>query len=182
MAEINTSTEKSGKAGVRKSKKLSTKVDLTPMVDLGFLLITFFIITTKLAEAKAMRVIVPHENGESPVCESCALTIIPTKDDKIFYYLGELGEALEKGRFGLTNYSYDKGIGEIIRKRQASLERIGKLRNDLILIIKPTDDSAYRNLVDVLDEVLINDVTRYAITKISEEELKVLNSQKRGFN
>ncbi len=182
MAEFNTASAMAGKAGVRKSKKLSTEVDLTPMVDLGFLLITFFIITTKLAEAKAMRVIVPTDQGESPVCASCALTLIPTKDDKIFYYIGELNEAMEKGRFGLTNYSYDKGIGEIIRKRQVELERIGKPRNDLLLIIKPTDEAAYQNIVDVLDEVLINAVKRYAITGLSEGELMVLESKNFGFN
>ncbi len=182
MAEINTATDKSAKAGVRKSKKLSTKVDLTPMVDLGFLLITFFIVTTKLAEAKEMRVIVPNESGETPVCASCALTIIPTRDNKVFYYLGELSEAMAKGRFGFTNYSYNNGLGEIIRKRQFDLERIGKPRNDLVLIIKPTYEASYQNLVDVLDEVLINVVTRYTIVNIPDAELAVLKSSNLGFN
>src|ERR1700741_2104519 len=125
MAEINTAPDKSGKAGVRKSKKLSTKVDLTPMVDLGFLLITFFIITTKWSEAKAAELKMPADGPPTEICESCALTVIPNGDGKIFYYHGNLENALRTGKFGITNFDYKNGIGRIIRENRSALMQKG---------------------------------------------------------
>ncbi len=93
MAEIST-TPSEQKAGVRKSKKLSTRVDLTPMVDLGFLLITFFIFTTTLSLPKSMHIVMPAGGPGMPIGNSTALTIIPGADNKMFYYHGELTEAL----------------------------------------------------------------------------------------
>ena len=88
MAEINT-TAQGKNPGVKKSKKLSTRVDLTPMVDLGFLLITFFVFTTNLAEPKALNMLQPAESTDpSPVCESCAFTILLGAHDKLYYFTG----------------------------------------------------------------------------------------------
>jgi len=174
MAEITTSSSEK-KSGVHRLKKQSTRVDLTPMVDLGFLLITFFVFTTSMSEPKAMKLVMPKgESVDMPVGESTALTIIPMENNKIFYYHGEPNKALERNQFGVTNYSLTDGIGAIIRQKQNVLEQMGKRSTDLILIIKPADGSTIGNTIDVLDEVLINTVTRYALTDLTEDEKKLL--------
>lgn len=171
MAEINTAAAQGHLPGVAKSKKLSTRVDLTPMVDLGFLLITFFIFTTNMSKPTAMKLIMPKEGPDMPIGESAALTICPIAGDKVFYYHGNLEEALVNHQYGFTSYSIKGGIGTVIREKQAAMDLAGKKRNDLMLIIKPGDMSSYRNTVDLLDEVMINAITHYAIVDISKEDI-----------
>src|SRR5436190_371264 len=96
MAEMDTSSSGGHKKGpgVKKGKKLSTRIDLTPMVDLGFLLITFFMFTTTLAKPKTMEINMPYKDPNKPVIdetkvkESCAITVLLSKDNRIYYYEG----------------------------------------------------------------------------------------------
>jgi len=180
MAEINTasSTTAGGKPGVRKSKKLSTKVDLTPMVDLGFLLITFFMINVHMIKPVAAELKMPADSKDSSnICESCALTIIPTKDNKVIFYHGNLLTAISTRHIGIATYSYKDGIGDVVRKKQAELDRSNIKRSELMLIIKPSEDSEYGNIVDVFDEVLINQVGRYAIVNLDPSERSLLKAK-----
>ena len=171
MAEINSASAEKQRAGVQHAKKLSTKVDLTPMVDLGFLLITFFIMTTKLSEPKEMNVYMPDENGPpTRYAESTSLTVIPYANNKIFYFHGKLSDALLNGQYGNTGYSVKNGIGDVIRMKQNMLERDPEFnRKDLKLIIMPEDNSNCQNFVDLLDEVFINDVKHYALVATPKE-------------
>jgi len=183
MAEINTPNGAGGKAGTRRSKKLSTKVDLTPMVDLGFLLITFFIFTTSMSDPKAMKLIMPDDSDPSngmTVGKSNALTIIPIADNKIFYYHGELNDALNTNTWGITNYSERDGLGKIVRNKQAALDKIKPgNRKELMLMIKPSPESSYENVVNALDEALINDVKKYAIMDITDKEKETVSLKMR---
>jgi biopolymer transport protein ExbD len=113
MAEINISTQKS-KAGIKRANKLSTKVDLTPMVDLGFLLITFFIVTTTWSQPKAMPLNMPASDDSINLAKSVALTIIAMGNNKIFYYNGNIDEALKDAEYGISNYSSKNGIRDVI--------------------------------------------------------------------
>lgn len=175
MAEI-TSISSGQRAGVQKSRKLSTRIDLTPMVDLGFLLITFFIFTTTLSLPKSMKIVMPAGGPDMPIGNSTALTVIPIADNKIIYYHGELTEALSKNLYGISSYSFADGIGSVIRQKQSALDRSGIGRNELILIIKPAESSSFGNTVDILDEVLINEVSRNALTELTKEEKQILAS------
>jgi len=182
MAEINTaSTANAGaKAGVRKSKKLSTKIDLTPMVDLGFLLITFFMINVHMTKPVAADLNMPADSPDSSqICESCALTIVTIKDNKVIYYHGNLQTAISAHTIGVTTLSYSNGIGEIIRRKQLELDQTKVKRTELMLIIKPSDESDYGNVVDVFDEVLINQVRRYAMVNLDLGEKSLL--REKGF-
>jgi biopolymer transport protein ExbD len=179
MAELNVQAGGSRhKGALRQRKKLTTRVDLTPMVDLGFLLITFFIITTTLSESKAMKFFLPAgDEQEMPVMESVALTIMPVQGDRIFFYHGNLQHALSHSLYGVTGYHIDSGIGEIIRQKIHRLTKNGKPGNEqMMLIIKPTNEATYKNVVDAMDEVLINDVKRYAVTAPDVTELEKISS------
>jgi biopolymer transport protein ExbD len=178
MAEINVPAAGGNKPGVRRSKKHSTRVDLTPMVDLGFLLITFFIFTTSMSSPKAMNLNMPDDTKTNVppmnVGESTALTVIPLDANRIFYYHGELDKALKANNYGFTSYSISDGLGQIIRTKQAALEQVkpGKSK-DLVVMVKPAQESNYQNVVNVLDEFLINQVSRYAIMDLTPEEKEI---------
>ncbi len=178
MAEIN-SPAGPGRhnGGVRQRKKLSTKVDLTPMVDLGFLLITFFVFTASMSRPKSMKLFLPAgELQTKPTGQSTVLTIIPILNDKVFYYQGELQQAIASGAYGVTNFSVGNGIGDIIRKKQVSLASNARFtKNDLMLIIKPAMDARYQNVVAALDEVLINDVKHFAFIDLDLAEKQTLD-------
>src|SRR5690348_11028072 len=93
MAELDTSGGGHKKGpGVKKSKKLSTRVDLTPMVDLGFLLITFFIFTTTMSQPTALKLILPKDTDDAHKMlakVSAVITLLPGKSDQIYYYEGD---------------------------------------------------------------------------------------------
>ena len=176
MAEINSSAgHDRHKGGLRRSKKLSTKVDLTPMVDLGFLLITFFVFTTSMSQPKSMKLFLPAGDALMPAGRSTALTIIPVADNKVFYYHGDLTTALATNMYGTTTFSISNGIGDIIREKQIALGQNPKFtKNDLMLIIKPAVDASYQNVVAALDEVLINDLKHYAFVDLELVEKQTL--------
>jgi len=142
-----------------KSRKHALRIDMTPMVDLGFLLITFFIFTSTLSEPKAMNLILPKEGGPpTPTKQSGALTILPSGDDKIYYYEGQL-------KTNALPHTSLKGIREIIISKKSTTAA-----DDLFVIIKPARTSNYRSVVDVLDEMMISRIKRFALVKITAEE------------
>ena len=162
MAEIITK-DKKGKRTTRRS----TRVDLTPMVDLGFLLITFFVFTTSLHEKKVMDTVMPNDKDSSimePVCESCALTVIPGKNNIIFYYEG----MDNRENYKTTSYAAS-GLRQLIMEKKKRVMDL--MHNDkLVLIIKPTPGSNFKNLVDILDETKICQVKRYHMGELNEWE------------
>ena len=139
---------------------------MTPMVDLGFLLISFFIFTTTLTEKNTMNLIVPVDGGiDTPIPESKTLSFILANDDKVYAYEGIWETAVDRKNIRLTNYSAD-GIRNMILSKQKQLQHA----DDLIVLIKPLDASVYKNTVDALDEMLINGVSRYTIVEASDKE------------
>ncbi|SFE24004.1 outer membrane transport energization protein ExbD [Chitinophaga sp. CF118] len=169
MAEMNTGTQSGHRGGIR-SKKLSTRVDMTPMVDLGFLLITFFMLTTTLSQPKTMDLIMPRNDGDaSSLADSKALTILIGAHDKITYYAGMGNDLQHPPKILHTSYANTNGIRDVIlSKRSEVFKRFGK--NDLMVLIKADNSANYKNIVDIMDEMLINDVARYAMVDITPEE------------
>ncbi len=170
MAEMDTSGGGGHKKGpgVKKAKKMSTRVDLTPMVDLGFLLITFFIFTTTMSQPTAMNLPLPKdadEQEQNKAKESGALTLMLGNKDAVFYYEGIL--ASDGSNFKSSTMKQIRDV--IINKKRSTEEK------DLVIVIKPTDQANYRNVVDILDEMLINDIKRYALVEISESEDQLVN-------
>ncbi len=175
MAELNTSEGGSKKKhGKKRSKKLSTKVDLTPMVDLAFLLITFFMLTTTLNKPNAMELNMPkktEEDKKAKIDEGLLLNLILDKDNSVWWYEGMTATDLKR-----TVFASEKGIRDIIYWKQDQLQKTYGSKDTMICIIKTTDDANYKGLVDALDEMEITDVKRYSIQDIQPIELEAIKN------
>ena len=175
MAQIeNTADVRKGRS-FSHNKKQVIRIDMTPMVDLGFLLITFFVFTTTMSTPKATDLFMPKEDisRPQPLPNSLALTLLLDDNNKVFYYNGDFKEAVSASKIIETNYSTYDGIGKIIRQKQKDIDGSAKFadgRKGLMLLIKPTSKSVYKNVIDALDEAVINDVKKYAIIEPAKEE------------
>lgn len=168
MAELDTSGGGHKKGpGVKKGKKLSTRVDLTPMVDLGFLLITFFIFTTTVSQPTAMKIFLPKDvdkpEEQNKVKQSAVLTIMLAKNDQIYYYEGDDPTKLQPSNF--------KAIRDVILDKKRRTDTA-----DFVVVLKPSKDCTYKNTVNILDEMTIDAVKRYALVdNVSPYEAKLID-------
>ena len=94
MAAVDTTISEHRRPGVRRQRKHHLRIDMTPMVDLGFLLISFFIITTTMQEPHAMKVYMPHDGPSTPTKTSTTITILTGSNDRLYYYYGEEKDAI----------------------------------------------------------------------------------------
>jgi biopolymer transport protein ExbD len=201
MADVNVG-DKGGKKG--KPKKLSTRVDFTPMVDLGFLLITFFMLTTSMIKPQTMEIAMPSkdkvsEEEQTKIKASRAVTIILGKNNKVFYYEGTRENDIDPtvvttdfSAEGIRKFLLTKNYDIMIKvrdlrikqeKEKMSDEEFEKQKNVIIadksapiVVIKPNDDCSYRNLIDVLDEMAICNIGRYAIVDITPFDLELIKT------
>lgn len=145
MAELNT------------SRKGVPKVDLTAMVDLAFLLITFFMLTTSLSKPVAMDIAKPDEpedGHQEPVPASRSMTILLGKDNKVVWYMGEAGKSSP------VIEGFNQIRNSIIRNRNmVGLKNNNDPKKTLFVIVKPTGGSSYKNFVDIMDELQIAKIT-----------------------
>jgi len=178
MAELNTGGG-GDKGGKVRSKKQSTRVDLTAMVDLAFLLITFFMLTTSLSKPLAMDIAKPdkdetEKDNRLEVKQSLTMTIILGKGDKIMWYMGIAGETAPtiEGYAGITK--------SLLENKKKVKDASGK---DIMIIVKPTDASTYQNFVDIMDELSITktNITAPAVDDdpkhLSEAEITFLKKE-----
>jgi biopolymer transport protein ExbD len=185
MTQIeNTANVRKGKS-FSHNKKQIIRIDMTPMVDLGFLLITFFVFTTTMSIPKATDLFMPKDDTThpQPLPNSLALSLLLDDNNKIYYYNGDFNEAAIANKIFETSYSTYDGIGKIIRQKQKDIDASGKFvdgRKGLMLLIKPTSKSSYKNVVDALDEAVINEVRKYAIVEPDNEEIVYIKN--RDFN
>lgn len=157
MAEI---AQQPSQVKVR-SRKLSTRIDMTPMVDLAFLLLTFFILTTKLVQPFAMKLDVPDENiiDAPPVNFERVLTLLLAGDNKIYWYTADQTPQL-------TTFS-SNGIRKVLLQNNA------KIKN-MVILIKPSEESIYRNVIDILDVMTITEMKHYFLVSFTDEDGKAL--------
>jgi biopolymer transport protein ExbD len=170
MAAIETQTAKKHQSA-KKIHKKSTRVDLTPMVDLGFLLITFFVFTTTMAQPKVMGIISPKDAKDAtPVCESCVLTAILINDDTIVYY-----EGMPENNPVLKSTSFtEEGLRAVLMQKREAVKKATGTTDDMVLIVKPADECSYKNFVDILDEVAITGIKHYFIDEVNDNDKKLL--------
>lgn len=179
MAELDTSSGSGKKnAGKIRAKKQSARVDLTAMVDLGFLLITFFMLTTTLAKPQAMDLAMPDKDEKKPNAElaikaSRTVSVLLGKDNKLVWYAGELKTAQPKsdlfGKYGIRKV--------LIEQNKRVLQQTSDSKKGLIVLIKPSDKSKYNNFVDILDEMKIVNIQSYAVVDITKEDIEILKQE-----
>lgn len=173
------------KGGKVRSKKMSTRIDFTPMVDLGFLLITFFMLTTTLAKPNILALVMPEKDIKledvEPVKESKVLTLLLGANDKVYWYEGISDAKLDSTDYaaeGLRSVILNKmdrvkdqfGLQTYKRKNKEGVEEEFNDGSYINVIIKPMKDSRYKNLVDALDEMAICKVRYYVILDVSKLE------------
>ena len=163
MAEISAPVTARKSRGVKKSRKLSTRVDLTPMVDLGFLLITFFIFTTALTKPTAMRLILPADGNPSNTPASSAITLLLGKNNIVYYY-----EGMDPTKGKRADFSNIRSV-LLDKKYRTDPTRI-------LVIVKPSTDATYGNTVNILDEMKIDDIHHYVLTDITPFEYRLMQA------
>jgi biopolymer transport protein ExbD len=172
MAEIQPKGDGGGKGGKKRAKKMSTKIDMTPMVDLAFLLLTFFMLTTTFNKPQTMEINMPdktkvEDDQQTKIKASEALTIILGKNDVVYYYKG-LNDGTTQPELVTTDFS-DKGIREVLLDMGARIPK-------LTVLIKPVKTARYKNVVDILDEMNITNTRRYALVEMTDLDTKLMQT------
>ncbi len=199
MSEVQSNEQDSGKGKHKKvrAKKNSTHIDMTPMVDLAFLLLTFFILTATLGKPKTMEINMPiKKDVQDSNKVNNAITVLLSGDNKIFWYFGEL-----KATTVLTPTDYSKdGIRKLLLDyNKNAVTKINQLRTEaektkmadstlkrmevdikgekasLMVLVKTDDKAKYKNVIDVLDELNITLVGKYALVDIAKQEYDLIN-------
>lgn len=211
MAEIADSGGGDHKGGKKRAKKQSTRMDMTPMVDLAFLLLTFFVLTATFSKPKSMELTfpAPPDNPMDQPPIKNGITFLLTKDDRIFYYEGELRpEANDKGpKTTLAELNYSQGSLHkyLLEKSKVMQDQIKALtvqhdnkqledstykrlvretksdKASYTYLIKTDDQATYKNVIDVIDELNINVVGKYVMVDILKTEMDLIN-EKVGIN
>jgi biopolymer transport protein ExbD len=165
MAEISQGGGEKKKGGKVRSKKTSTRIDMTPMVDLAFLLLTFFVMTTTLNKPQTMEITMPEKpkaEDEAPkVNEREVLTLVLGENDKVYWYTGITDPKVEVTNFSAT------GIRKVLLTKKNEIPK-------LVVLIKALDEAKYKNMVDILDEMNINVIQRYALVDITPVDKELI--------
>ena len=208
MAEVEQKDSGGKKKG--KQKKMNIRVDFTPMVDMNMLLLTFFMLCTSMSKPQTMEISMPSndktltEQERDKVAASRAITLILGSNDRVYYYSGEpnyedwtsLQETTYKddGLRAMLLYRNQEVVSQIRELKKEKIDtkmsdeeydkRAAEIKDSKtapIVIIKATDDSTYKNLIDALDEMHICSINRYAIVDLAEgDEWLVENYEKKG--
>ncbi|HHM0727332.1 TPA: ExbD/TolR family protein [Elizabethkingia anophelis] len=177
MAEVQVQ-DKGGKDGKVRSKKVNVRVDMPPMVDLGFLLITFFMLATTLSKPNTMDMKLPAKPDPKQPIDipeidlTNSITFLLGKDNKVYYHQLDQTGLTDPGK--LQETTFDKnGIEKVIDDAR----RRARKPDIFTVIIKPTDDSNYKNFVDLLDEMAITKSERYGIGEVKPWEQKIYDQK-----
>jgi len=195
--------------GVKKAKKLSTRVDMTPMVDLGFLLITFFIFTTTMSSPTTMQLFMPKDTDDkdqNKAKESGALTIMLGKNNVVYVYRGQLlpdasnfhattfksvrDTIIQMKKDVINAHVHDAGCTKIQEDARVGNPKLNIppdpnwknacLDKDLVIVIKPDDEATYKNTIDILDEMAISAIKRYAMVDLFPAEKELIKKTEGG--
>lgn len=173
LSSADNSLQTRTRSGVRRLPAKNLRIDMTPMVDLGFLLISFFVITTELSKPTAMKLAMPADGKPSGLGESYALTVLLDGGKNSWYYTGSWQDALNENRVLPLREKGKGSLRDIILLQKQRLDKHpGKEgREGLMVLLKAGKGARYHQVVDVLDEMSISQVGKYAVIRITEEEL-----------
>jgi len=203
MAEVNSGGDDGGKKGKKKRpKKGSTRIDMTPMVDLAFLLLTFFILATTLSKPKTMEIVYPKKpdplEKPMPVNFKLANTILlGEKDDQVYYYPGKFKldttvlEKIDFSKDGIRKLLLDKNknVNDVVTQLEGQLlnhqindstfkSRRSKAKGDSLapfFIVKTVEKTKYKTVIDLIDEMNIANAAKYAVVDMADAEKVALS-------
>jgi biopolymer transport protein ExbD len=160
MADISLRSDEHHQSHKVRSKKLPVRIDMTPMVDLAFLLLTFFVLTTTLNKPLVMDLVMPEKSTDTSVInQQRVMNLVLSRNDQIYWYQGLPDEHTPFKRTDFSKSGVRKLLG--IKKNE--------IKNMLVLI-KPGDDCKYQNVIDILDEMMILEIDRYTLVDVSPVE------------
>jgi biopolymer transport protein ExbD len=176
MAAVGSPEQKKGKKGKKSPKRVGFSLDMTPMVDVAFLLLTFFMLTTTFSKPKTMEINLPAEKNEETkveVAESNVLTVRIMEGDKAYWNIGfkppEAIDLYDAGDGGKPSIS-DKFRKMLKEKREQIRQEVGE--DVMVLVLKLDKKAKYRNLVDIIDELNISNppIKRFSIADFTEAD------------
>lgn len=201
MAQINMNRRDKGRKRNKPTRR-TLRVDFTPMVDMNMLLITFFMFCTTLSIPQVMDIVIPTKDpGNTQAPKSKTITLILGEENKVYYYEGianyEDYTSLKETDYsndGLRNVILNKNTDIMAQARELKVkkaqkqisdkefkEKMGELKKSqegIVVLIKPTDASSYKNLVDALDEMQVCNVSKYAIVNMDEGDRFLIENYK----
>lgn len=173
------------KAKKGRGKKSNPRIDMTPMVDLGFLLLTFFVLTTTMSTPKSMPIVMPEKPKEdmpkeddTKVAQSKVLTFLAADNNRLFWYRREGDAADAETQLNMTTYAAE-GVRKVIKEQRQLINAqwtTDKDKDPSIVLIKVANDAVFKNMVDLLDEMSIVDQKKYMIVEITPEELDLIKA------
>ncbi|RYU74069.1 ExbD/TolR family protein [Hymenobacter persicinus] len=150
-----------------RAHKKAFHLDMTPMVDLAFLLLTFFMLTTTFNKPTVMEVAMPDPKGEkTPIDDSAALTLLLGKDHQVQYFYG-LNPGADASKLHTTTFAAD-GLRQVLLKFRQN--------PDGVVLIKPGDEASYQSMVDALDEMNITGQKKYALVDLDEADKRIMQT------
>lgn len=175
----------------KQAKKESPTVDLTPMVDLGFLLITFFMFTTTMTKPKAMDIQMPYndkqltDEDKNKIKNSVALTILLSKNHRIYYYEGIGDDPDNPPKLEVTYFKPTDGIRDVLIKKDQEVQNLvaqGLLSptDKTTVLIKPDSTSTTKDLIGILDEMTINAIPIYAVVDITDVDREFISETEKA--
>lgn len=167
-------------ASINTGAKGAPSVDMTPMVDLGFLLITFFMLATTMSKPKTMEIIKPAKNEKEddapPLKKSRSLSVLLGERDKVYFYIAS-DEDLAEGRLQVDSADFSsKGVRSVIKNRQNEVAQQYGSKDTLVVLIKAMPKSKYKNMVDILDEMRITGVKSYALVDLDKIDTTIMEN------
>ena len=159
--------EQRGRKAKRKRKRIGFHIDMTPMVDVAFLLLTFFMLTTTFSKANTMEINIPPESTEVKIAETNVMTFRIVQDGYVFWSIGE--EAPRK--IGL--YDDDKGVALGKEVRQMLLQQT-QANSKLVIVVKISDKAKYKYLVDLIDEFNLMKIERFSLDDFTESDAEAV--------
>jgi biopolymer transport protein ExbD len=147
-----------GKKGTRKKRRrLGIRIDMTPLVDVAFLLLTFFMLTTTFSLPQVMDITLPPSETKSEVTEASLLLVRLMEDGRIFWNMGtDAPRALDANAL------------------RAFLQERINTNPTMITLVKVDRKSKYSNMVRIIDELHLANITRYSLAPLLEQDKKIV--------
>src|SRR5215510_896632 len=154
-------SKKKGKGHRRPKRRVGIRVDMTPMVDVAFLLLIFFMVTTVFRTPQALEINLPPKDVQIPIAQNHILFIKVLAGDKMFWNMGD-----DKGKpSGVTLAQ----LPPVIKSHHAADDK-------LVVVIKIDKEASFHNMVDIIDELDLAKMTRFSMAPMTDDEKKEIST------